>query len=129
MPFRMSLKPHERVILGGAVLRNGRSRTELVIENEIPVLREPDILSPSRVRTPCQRVYLALQLLYLDAPRAEQHRDTYRALAADVWQAAPSCRPLLGAIDELVERGQLYQALKRAQALIEHERGLMAHVQ
>ena len=69
MPLTLQLKPHERVILGGAVVCNGRSRARLVIENEVPVLRESDILSPRLVRTPCQRIDMALQLLYLDPAR------------------------------------------------------------
>src|SRR5439155_12790288 len=95
MALRLSLKPHERVIIGGAALRNGGTRTELLIENEVPVLRESDILSPSMVRTPCERIYLVLQLMYVDPERSEQHIDRYRSLVADVAATAPSCRPLL----------------------------------
>ena len=128
MALRLSLKPHERVIIGGAALRNGGTRTELLIENEVPVLRESDILSPSMVRTPCERIYLVLQLMYVDPERSEQHIDRYRSLVADVAATAPSCRPLLAPIDEQVEAGGFYQAPKSARRLLDHERGLMSRV-
>ena len=82
MSLRLSLKPHEKIILGGAVLRNGSNRAEIFIENEVPVMRESDILSPHAVRTPCERIYLALQLLYVDPARAEEHRAAVAAFHA-----------------------------------------------
>jgi len=53
MPLRLTLKSQERVIIGGAVVKNGDSRTELHVENKVPILRETDILSPKLVKTPC----------------------------------------------------------------------------
>jgi flagellar protein FlbT len=128
MSLRLSLRPAERVIIGGAVIRNGGYRATLRIENEVPVLRESDILSPGAVTTPCQRVYLALQLLYVDPAHAAQHLDTFHTLAAEVAEAAPSCRRLLAPVEEHVSSGRLYQALKSARRLLDHERGLIADV-
>jgi flagellar protein FlbT len=128
MALRINLKPHERVILGAAVIRNGPSRTNLTVENQVPVLRESDILPPSAVHTPCQRIYMAIQLLYV-APESEATTlETYRSLLADVLRAAPSTRPMIEAMDALVGERQYYQALKAARALIAHERRLLDHV-
>jgi flagellar protein FlbT len=127
MALRLTLKPNERVIIGGAVIRNGDNRVEFLIENEIPILRESDILSPTAVRTPCERIYLALQLIYVDPDRVSQHRATFRALVSDVRQAAPSTNPYLEKIEGLVEAGSLYQAIKTAQSLLKYERKLMAN--
>jgi len=129
MPLRLSLKPHERVVIGGAVLRNGSAQVRLSVENEVPVLRESDILSPGAVRTPCQRVYLALQLMYLDPAERQRHEATYRHLAAEVLAAAPSCRPHFTAIAAHLASRNVYRALKRAGSLLRHERRLLAHVQ
>jgi len=128
MALRLTLKPHERVIIGGAVIKNGESRTELFISNEVPVLREPDVLSPGSVQTPCERVYLAIQLMYVDPEKSETHIETFRALVADVLEAAPSCRLLIEDMVGLVGAGRLYQALKSARALIAHEKELMKDV-
>jgi len=128
MPLRLTLKPHERVILGGAVVRNGDKRSGFLIENEIPVLRETDILSPRTARTACERLYLTLQLMYVDPERMDLHRKTFDHMAENILEAAPSCGPHLEATVDLVEAGRLYQALKRAQLLLEHEKELIHHV-
>ncbi len=125
MPLRLTLKPRERVIISGAVVRNGDSRIELFIENQVPILREADILSPKAVNTPCERVYLAVQLMYVDQDRETQHRQSYDSLVHDVLEAAPSTKQLIEEMDDHVRQGRLYQALKSAQALREYEKELL----
>jgi flagellar biosynthesis repressor protein FlbT len=129
MPLRLRLKPHERVVISGAVLRNGSSRVELYIENTVPVLRQSDILRPAEAQTPAQRVYLALQLMYVDPGQRQAHHHSYFALAAELAEAAPSCRRILAKIDAQLAEGQLYRALKTARMLLHLEQGIMAHVQ
>jgi flagellar protein FlbT len=128
MPLHLKLKPNERVIIGGAVVRNGNSRVEIQIDNEVPVLRESDILSPAAVRTPCERIYLALQLLYVDTEQVHKHLETLKSLVDDVLEAAPSCTHLIEPIERHLREGKFYQALKSARALLEHERKLIANV-
>jgi len=128
MALHLSLRPGERVILGGAVVRNGSARTRLVVENEVPILRESDILRPGSVRTPCERVYLAIQLAYVDPGQSPQHLATYRALVDEVLGAAPSCREWITVMDAQVEAGELYRALKSARALISWEKERLEHV-
>jgi flagellar protein FlbT len=123
------LKPNERVIIGGAVVRNGRTRGELLIDNEVPVLRESDILSPRAVRTPCERIYLVLQLVYLDTEQVSKHLAAFESLTADVVKAAPSCAQMIETIKNHLDSGRFYQALKSVRPLLEHERQLLSHVQ
>jgi flagellar protein FlbT len=125
MPLRLTLKSQERVIIGGAVVKNGDSRTELLIENTVPILREADILSPSAVKTPCEQIYLAVQLMYVDEDNIEQHRRLYDDLVGDVLEAAPSTQPWLGAMNDEVVAGRHYQALKSAKELLKYEEELM----
>ena len=128
MPLRLSLKTHERVIIGGAVIRNSETRSEILIENEVPILRETDIMSPSDVSTACDQIYLALQLLYVDPDRRDQHRQTCNRLVQDVLAAAPSLADQLETVMELVDSDRLYQALKSAQTLLQREKELIKHV-
>jgi flagellar protein FlbT len=127
LALRLQLKPGERVLVGGAVVRNGSVRAELFVESGGPVLREPDVLRPNAVRTPCERVYLALQLMYVDHRAPEGYADAYRELADEVLAAAPSCAPLVRVIDEQVVAGELFKALRSARRLIAYERELLAH--
>lgn len=128
MALRLTLKPHERAILGGAVLTNGKHRAELFVETEVPVLRGSDILSPSAVRTPCERIVLAIQLMYVDPQRRAVHEQTYLALVEDVLDASPSSRRFLDPINEMVQSGKYYQALKQGKSLLAFERDLLSNV-
>jgi flagellar protein FlbT len=128
MALRLTLRPHVRVIIGNAVIRNGDSRGRLLIENRVPVLRESDILSPGAVQTPCEGIYLTLQLVYVDSTAADQHLGTFEALVADVLEAAPSCARFIKPIRAHVTAGRYYQALKCARALLDYERELLSHV-
>ncbi len=129
MALRLTLKPHERAILGGAVLTNGKHRAELFVETEVPVLRGSDILSPTLVRTPCERIVLAIQLMYVDPARRAAHEQTFLALVEDVLDASPSSRRWLGPITDLVQQGKFYAALKQGKALLAYERDLLSNVQ
>ena len=59
MALKITLKPGERMIIGGAVLTNGNSAScDLVVENKIPILRQKDILTEEKANSPCRRIYL-----------------------------------------------------------------------
>jgi flagellar biosynthesis repressor protein FlbT len=125
--LRLVLKPHERLIVGGAVLRNGGARTELMIENTVPVLRERDILTPSTATTPCGMIYLAIQLMYVEPQLSSQQREAYDTLIRDVLTAAPSTRDLISRINADVVAGRYYHALKTARELLTYEHTLLAN--
>jgi flagellar protein FlbT len=130
MGLRITLKPNERVVVGGAVVRNvgGRS-TAVSVENRVPLLREKDILGVREATTPCRRIYFAIQLMYIDGDRAERHQRSYRRLCDEVLRAAPSTLPMLAVVDAHVQRSEYYQALKETRALIAYESKLTRHAQ
>jgi flagellar protein FlbT len=128
MPLRLTLKPGERAILGSAVIRNGDHRSEFLIENGVPVLRETDILSPTAAHTVCQQVYLALQLIYLDHDSAPRYRESLDILLKELAEAVPSLREITDEIAAMTDSGRFYQALKRARTLIKREEEMLRHV-
>ncbi len=128
MALKISLKPDERIIIGGAVVQNGSARSDFVIENSVPVLREKDIMGQSEVNSPCRRIYFAIQLMYVDEKNIEDHRTTYWKLVKDVTNAAPSTIGLIDQISEHIMHDRYYQALKLTNKLIEYEQGVMDHV-
>ena len=125
MALKISLKPHERMIIGGAVVTNGDSRTQLVIENKVPLLREKDILSEQEANTPARRIYFVTQLMYVDEENLMTHHQLYWNLVEELVQAAPSVVNLVDQINEHILFGRYYQALKIAQQLIEYEEEVM----
>lgn len=127
MPLKITLKPRERLILGGAVLRNGPAATHLLVENEVPILRERDILSERNADSPCRRIYFAIQLMYVDERNLPEHHRLYWMLVRDLLEAAPSTARLADEINGLVLERKYYPALKVARQLIDYEQELLRH--
>ena len=125
MALKISLKPHERMIIGGAVVTNGDSRTQLVIENRVPLLREKDILSEQEATSPARRIYFVTQLMYVDQENLMTHHQLYWNLVEELVRAAPSVVNLVDQISEHILFGRYYQALKVARQLIEYEEEVM----
>lgn len=128
MALKITLKPHEKCILGGAVLANGDTKSTFVVENDVPILRGKDILTLSSADTPCKRIYFSIQLMYVDERNLSEHHRTYWELVKDVAEAAPSVRPMLKEISQNILNGRHYQALKLIKKLIEYEREVMDRV-
>ncbi len=127
MGLKISLKPHERLIIGGAVICNGTTKSDLVIENNVPILREKDILGAKDADSPCKRIYLAIQLMYIDEKDLSDHHKAYWDLVKDVLQAAPSRREIISQISEHILHARYYQALKLTKKLIEYEQEVLNH--
>lgn len=127
MSLKLILKPHERLIIGGAVLRNSGKTAELHIENTVPILRGKDILSQESADTPCKRVYLAIQLMYIDERNLKEYHTLYWELVRDVASAAPSTVRIIDQMSELVVAGNYYQALKKTRELLRYEEELLNH--
>jgi len=125
MSLKITLKSNERMIVGGAVVKNGGKGTILYIENTVPILREKDILSEKDATSPCRRLYFSVQLMYIDEPNVPQYQGVFAELAKDIVTAAPSTTPYLQQISERVMEGNYYQALKFARNLIEYEEELL----
>ncbi|MGB3809953.1 MAG: flagellar biosynthesis repressor FlbT [Parvibaculum sp.] len=127
MALKVELKPGERFILGDSIITNDDQRTRLFIEGDAPILREKDILRLDDADTPCKKIYLMLQMMYL-APEPTQHHELYFQLVKDVMEAAPSTTPMLDNINNKILTGELYKALKETRKLIEYERELLQNV-
>jgi flagellar protein FlbT len=122
MALKITLKPAERMIIGGAVVTNGNSTScDLVIENKTPILRQKDILTEEKANSPCRRIYYVIQLMYIDENNLAAYHKIYWDLVKEVVQAAPSTVALIDAISEHILQRGYYQALKQTKRLIEYE--------
>ena len=125
MALKVELKPHERIIIGSCVITNTDQRARLLIDGDnIPILREKDILTPETADTPAKLLYLAVQLMYI-SPDARGNQGTYFNLVKDIVTAVPSAWPYIEAINSHILSGELYQALKEAKKLIAYEKQLL----
>ena len=128
MALKISLRPHERLIIGNAVIENSGSRSEFMVENNIPILREKDIMSASDADSPCRRIYFVIQLMYVDEKNLAEHHNSYWELVKDVVEAAPSTLGLIDQISWYILGNKYYQALKLTKKLIEYEREVTNNV-
>ncbi len=127
MALKISLKPHERLIIGGAVVVNGNVRSDLIIENNVPILRIKDIMRGQDADTPCKRVYLTVQLMYVDEKNLDKYRNIYWKLVRDILTAAPSMLETIKQISDHVLNDRYYRALKVARKLINLEEEILKH--
>ena len=130
MALTITLKPQEKMILGGAVISNGSNAgCQLIIENKVPILREKNILSETEADTPCRRLYFIIQLMYIDDENLAIHQKIYWDLVKEIVKAAPSTVDLIDQINEEIVSGRYYQALKFVQELIDYEQEVISRVQ
>ena len=125
MSLKVELKPGERMIIGNCLITNADQRTRLYIDGRTPILREKDILSPATADSPAKRIYLAVQLMYLERRRRGACGSDYFALVNDMVTAAPSTIKLVDQINNEILTGSLYKALKAAKKLIQYEQGIL----
>ena len=128
MPLSLTLKPGERVILAGAVIKNGSSVAHLQIENRVTLLRQKDVLTEQEATSPCKKIYFAVQLMYIGGGLTSELAQVYWDLVRDVLVAAPSPKDLISQISAYIVNADFYQALKVAKKLISYEEELISHV-
>src|SRR5689334_25340938 len=125
MALKVELKPFERIIIGQSVITNSDTRARFLIDGEAPIMREKDILTAETANTPVKRLYLCIQLMYLenDIPK---YQDLYMGFVKDLLEAVPSFRASIETASKLILSGSLYNSLKEVQKLIEQEAELLA---
>jgi flagellar protein FlbT len=126
MALKVELKPGEKLLVGNCIITNSDQRTRLFIEGRAPILREKDILTAATANTPAKRIYLAVQLMYIEDD-VEATREAYFELVNDFLAAVPSSAETINKINNEILTGELYKALKAAHRLIEYEQDLLTH--
>ena len=124
MPLRVELKPGERIIIGQSVITNSDTRTAFLIDGDAPILREKDILTSDTANTPVKRIYLCVQMMYLenDIPG---YQDLYLGFMKELMEAVPSFRDQLESVSNLILSGALYKALRELRLLMKREDDLL----
>jgi flagellar protein FlbT len=124
MPLRVELKPGERIIIGQSVITNSDTRTAFLIDGDAPILREKDILTSETAITPVKRIYLCVQMMYLenDIPG---YQDLYLGFIKELIEAVPSFREQIEEVSKLILSGALYKALRELRGLIKREDDLL----
>lgn len=117
MGLKISLKPHEKIIVNGAVIANGDRQSNLLFLNSASFLREKDIMIEEAVQSDHDLFYFLIQLLYID-PEQEQQYLLQLETAAGVLKADNLDKA--EEIDSIVleaKNGNCYAALKKSKDL------------
>lgn len=130
MPLKVTLKPRERFVLNGGVLVNGNRRTDLIIENQVSLLRERDILHADEANTPVRRIYFAIMMMYLeealDSPFYQEFVDRITEFMCVVSrkEVLGKCHQILDDVHEL----RFYSALMTCKTLLPFEKERLENV-
>jgi len=121
MPLKITLRPKEQMIIDGAVVRNAGLTAHLLIENDVPILREKDILTENDAHSPCRQIYFAIQLMYIDEQNLTTYYEAYWKLVKEVVKILPGAVGIVDQINECIISRKYYQALKLTNQLIDFE--------
>ncbi len=127
MALVIDLKPHEKILIGTAVITNADQRTRLHIAGDAPILREKDVMQEEDANSPCRKIYFLVQCMYL-APDPKIYFDRYFGMIKEIQEAAPTTTFFFLKINETILGGHYYKAMKEARELIKHEDELIANV-
>jgi len=130
MPLKLTLKPNEKVLIGTAVLTNAGSKAEIIIQNNVPVLREKDIITEENADTIGKKVYFIVLNMYVDAKNESEYHTIYFKLINELMDLAPNTEilALIMEISQKILEGEHYIALKVCKKLLNYELELMADV-
>lgn len=121
MPLKITLKPREVILISGALLKNGEHLAQFTIENEVPILRQKDILTERQADSICKKIYYVIQLMYFEPGNLASHHKAFWELVRILSAAVPSTLPLIDEIGEQILSDEFYQALKSTRKLISYE--------
>ena len=131
MPLKLTLRPRERFVLNGSVLTNGDRRSDLIVENQVSLLRERDVLKPDEADTPMKRIYFTIMMMYMDGGLEGDYYDQFSELMTDFMCAVTTkevvqkCHRIL---DDVHEQ-RFYTAMMMSKSLLPFEKERLEYVQ
>jgi flagellar protein FlbT len=131
MPLKLTLKPRERFVLNGGVLMNGDRRSDLIVENQVSLLRERDVLKPDEADTPIKRIYFTIMMMYMDGGLEGDYYDQFSELMTDFMCAVTTksvvekCHRILNDVHEQ----RFYTAMMMSKSLLPFEKERLEYVQ
>ncbi|MDP3533616.1 MAG: flagellar biosynthesis repressor FlbT [Alphaproteobacteria bacterium] len=128
MSLKIVLKPDEKIIINQAVIINGKTKTEFIVENKSAILRKKDILKEEDAITPCKGLYYLLQMAYLFPESEDINLNLAHQLIEDIKIAAPSLSAQILHISLTLNEKNFYKALKDCQKLISVEEEILKNV-
>jgi flagellar biosynthesis repressor protein FlbT len=125
--LKLTLKPRERVVVNGCVIRNGDRRQALMVENRADIVRESDLLKPDAQSTPVSKVYFLLQTALIRPETREQILTLIQQGLAELAVCfGPEMRARIMQAANYVSATDFYKAMSELRAVLKYEAELMA---
>jgi flagellar protein FlbT len=121
MALSIKLKPGERLIVNGGVLRNsGKSTIVIDVLNKVTLLQERDLMLPEQADSPLKTLYFLVQMMHLEPENHETHFRPFVELSAQLYaremqRGDGGLCDLVSEIIGLVGRRDFPQAMRRLQ--------------
>ena len=130
MPLKLTLKPNEKVLIGNAVIVNAGQKSEIIIQNTVPVLRERDIITEEKADTLSKEIYFVILNMYVEPDKEQKFHEIYFKLVKELFNAWHDERVLMLVmeISRKILEGHHYQALKLCKKLVNFEAEVLANV-
>ncbi len=129
MALRLTLKPNEKIVINGCVIRNADRRQTLTIENQADVVRGVDLLDESDAATPVKEVYFFIQSALL---RPEIRDDIAPEIQTRLGRLVPVFHDeIAGYLFEAanhVSARNYYKAMRALRHVIDYEAELLRRV-
>lgn len=117
--LRITLRDGEKAIVNGAVLR-AVGRTQLVVENQVSLLRGREVMRPEEAVTTARQLYFATMLAYIDQENRPAHQESVLPLLAQLLatHGSDAAKEQCIRFAHAMAIGDFYRALGVARLLI-----------
>lgn len=126
MALRLTLKPNEKIVVNGCVIRNADRRQLLTIENHADIVRGVDLLDEEEAGSPVKNVYFFIQTALLNPSVRKELRPV---IQKDLAALVPIFHEEIGShIFEAanhVSCADYYKAMRALRPLIKYESRLL----
>lgn len=124
--LKLTLKPRERVVVNGCVIRNGDRRQALTVENRADIVRESDMLKPDAQSTPVSKIYFLLQTALIRPETREQILTLIQSGLAELACCfGPEMRCRIMEAANYVSVDDYYKAMSELRTVLKYEAELM----
>jgi flagellar biosynthesis repressor protein FlbT len=129
MALRVTMKPGEQLFVGtGSIAVASNQIATIIVDGDMPVLRERDYLRPELASTKARDIYLSIQQVYLTGS-FDSFGAGYFAQVQTLLSESPGATPFVKEINAALTDKHLYNALKAARRLVQFDEGAIDSIE
>ncbi|KAB2917482.1 MAG: flagellar biosynthesis repressor FlbT [Hyphomicrobiaceae bacterium] len=124
--MHISLRPGEKLYVNGAVLRVDR-KVSVEFLNDVTFLLENHVIQPEEANTPLRQLYFVVQTMLIDPANAAGISEVFQSMHPPLLGSFQNPHIIAGlrAVDELIGRHRVFDALKTIRSLFPLEEAIL----